>query len=321
MEEAGLRRAETLLLRATAEERAIVASPSVVDEVWARQSVWSQAANRMTTSIHRARTTILIFTVIGAALATVAAAVGSSNQRAGSVLAVASAVSVGLVPVLRPRATGTALQQWTRARSVAEALKSEVYLYLARSGRYAGSDRQTQLADTTDEVMRDAADLLPHTVGITPAQRDLPLVTDVVSYFPVRVESQIDGFYRPRARALQRRLTRFRRLEALLSLAGVVLAALAATFPRAGVGSWVAVVTTVTAAVATHVAAGRYDYQLVEYLRTANELSRIRRDADRSRSADDLDELVQRAERIISIQNEGWMAKLSSSPETEATSA
>jgi len=296
-----------------------VADLTVADEVWARQSEWSQAANRMKASIDRARTTILILTVGGAVLATAAAAVASSAPWAGSMLAMASAVSVGLVAVLRPRTTGPVLHRWTRARAVAEALKSEVYLYLARSGGFAGSDRHTRLAGTTDEVLRDAADLLPQTVGITAVRRELPAVTDAISYFPVRVDSQLNGFYRLRAHAIQQRLTLFRRLEVLLSLAGVVLAAFAAAYPQAGVGPWVAVVTTATAAVATHVAAGRYDYQLVEYLRTADELSRILRDATHATSTDVLDELVQRAERIISIQNQGWMAKLSRTPEAEAT--
>jgi hypothetical protein len=83
--------------------------------------------------------------------------------------------------------------------------------------------------------------------------------------------------------------------------------------------AWIAVVTTISAAVAAHVGAARYEYQLIEYLRTADELSQLRRDAAATTSAAELDQLVVRCERIISIQNEGWMAKLSAMPEQEST--
>jgi hypothetical protein len=70
-------------------------------------------------------------------------------------------------------------------------------------------------------------------------------------------------------------------------------------------------VTTVGAAITAHAAAARYDYLLVEYLRTAEELERLR---DRRGSASNLTDeaLVKKAENIISVQNQGWMAKLTS---------
>jgi hypothetical protein len=84
------------------------------------------------------------------------------------------------------------------------------------------------------------------------------------------------------------------------------------------VSAWIAVVTTLSGAVAAHVGAARYEYQLIEYLRTADELSRLRRDAAATTSATEVDQLIVQCERIISIQNEGWMAKLSSAPEEQA---
>jgi hypothetical protein len=86
---------------------------------------------------------------------------------------------------------------------------------------------------------------------------------------------------------------------------------------RHTLSAWIAVITTISAAVAAHVGATRYEYQLLEYLRTADELSRLRRDASATKSPTELDQHVVRCERIISIQNEGWMAKLSSTPDQE----
>jgi SMODS and SLOG-associating 2TM effector domain 1 len=126
-------------------------------------------------------------------------------------------------------------------------------------------------------------------------------------------------YYRPKARQLQRRLSQFRRVEVVLAIAGVLLGALAASVAKVGLGAWIAVVTTISASVAAHVGATRYEYQLIEYLRTADELSRLRRDAAAIAVPAELDQLVVQCERIISIQNEGWMAKLSSTPEEEST--
>jgi hypothetical protein len=84
----------------------------------------------------------------------------------------------------------------------------------------------------------------------------------------------------------------------------------------------VPVLTTVTAALTAHAAAARYEYLLVEYLRTAAELERLRSRRQSSaggsggRSAEAEDEFVEACERVISVQNEGWMAKLTSSDQS-----
>ncbi len=290
----------------------------LVRELWRQQSVWSQTANRMTAAIGRARGASLTLTVVSAVLGTAAGAVSGAQPAMGAGLAVAAAIGVGLLPVLRPRWSGSVVRDWTRARSVSEALKSEVYLYVAGAGDYRGEDRGARLALATDRVREQAADLLRHGAGIEPVDRGLPDVHDYQSYLAVRVGAQVDGYYRPKARHFQARLRQFRRLQVALSVVAVVLGALATRFTSWGLGSWLAVITTITAAVAAHVASARYEYQLIEYLRTADELSRLKRDATRTTSPTALDEIVIRCERIISIQNEGWMAKFSAIPDKDA---
>jgi hypothetical protein len=295
----------------------VAGKDGLVGELWQQQSVWSQTANRMKASIGRARSAALVLTVGGAVLATLATRLAATQAAASSVLAIMATVAVGLVPVLRPWCTGPVLRDWTRARSVSEALKSEIYLYLARAGDYRSEDRERRLWDSADRVQQQASDLLRYSVDIQPVRRALPEVHDYASYLQVRVEGQIDGYYRPRGRQLQQRLRQFRYAELALAVTGVVLGALAASLTEWGLSAWIAVVTTISAAVAAHVGATRYDYQLIEYLRTADELSRLRRNAAATTSPAALDQHVVRCERIISIQNEGWMAKLSSTPDQE----
>lgn len=272
----------------------------------------------MKNSIGRARAASLAITVVSAGLGTAAGAIAALPAEVGAALAVAAAIGVGLLPILRPRWSGSVLRDWTRARSVSEALKSEVYLYLARAGDYRGEDRGARLKEATDRVREQAADLLRHCAGLEPVRRGLPDVHDSQSYLAVRAVSQAEGYYRPKARQLQARLGQFRRLEVAISVVAVLLGALATRFSSWGFGPWIAVVTTITAAAAAHVAGARYEYQLIEYLRTADELSRLRRDASQTTSQAALDKLVLQCERVISIQNEGWMAKLSASPDKEA---
>lgn len=291
---------------------------ALITQLWRRQSIWSQTANRMKASIDRARSAGLMLTIGSAVLATLATQLPDRQRTVTAVLAITAAFFVGLVPVLRPRYSGRALRDWTRARSVSEALKSEVYLYLAEADEYRSNDRDRRLKVRTDKAQQEVQDLLQHTVDLEPVQRPLPDVRDYSSYLSVRVDGQVDGYYRPRARQLRTRLRQFRRVELLLAVIGVVLGALAATFAQWGLSAWIAVVTTISGAVAAHVGAARYEYQLIEYLRTADELNRLRHDAAAAMSRAEIDQLIVQCERIISIQNEGWMAKLSTVPEEQS---
>ena len=83
----------------------------------------------------------------------------------------AGAIAVGLVPVVRGRFGLRLVQDWTGARSTSEALKSEVFMYLAGTGRYRDADRDHQLQEQVETIQRDADDLLLHTAGLQPVAR------------------------------------------------------------------------------------------------------------------------------------------------------
>jgi hypothetical protein len=260
--------------------------------------------------VKRWRLVVLGLTIAGATLSALAVVAGLDTS-GGKVLAFASAVAVAIAALLRPRSSQQAVRDWTRARSASEALKTEVFLYLTRVGRYGDANPDQPFQDESDAVERAAGDLLRHASGIEPAPRPLPAVRDVDSYVRERVTSQIDGYYRPQAQEQQRMLDRVRFARLGLGVLGAVLAAAAGTWEVDSVAVWVPVVTTVTAAVAAHAAAERYEYLLVEYLRTAAELERLRDRRGRAGGPSD-EEFVRSCEHVISVQNEGWMAKLTS---------
>jgi SMODS and SLOG-associating 2TM effector domain 1/Transposase/Protein of unknown function (DUF4231) len=294
-------------------ENDVVASANFVEELWRVQSSWSQVANQMKKRIERTRTFALILVIAVALLGASAAALASSSATLSRVFAAAAALGAGLLPLLQASWSGKALRDWTTARSLAEALKSNIYLWLARAGAYGGDQDASLLRMTTDEIRASGADLLKHHLRITPQVRQLPDVYDARSYFAARVVGQVEGFYRPTANRLASRVVRLRRIQTFIALAGAGLGALAAGL-RLNLASWIAVVTTIGTALAVHVAATRYDYQTLEFLRTADRLSRLTEEADATSSASELDALILQAEEAILTENKGWMAKFTEGP-------
>jgi hypothetical protein len=275
---------------------------------WDRQSVWSQTAGGLKSEIQRARRLVLGLSIAGAVLAALAISIGVDTT-AGAVLSIAGAACILLVPIVRSRAGTDTIGAWTTVRSVSEALKSEVYLYLTRVGDYAGAGRDDALVHALDGIEQEAADLLRHGLHVQPATREPPAVHDLDSYVAARVTGQIDGYYLPQAATLERRVGQVRTTELVLAVAGAILAAIAGATGAAGAGVWAPVATTLTGAVGAHAAAERYEFLLVEYLRTASELGRLRRRLGPARALSD-EQFVRACERVISLQNAGWMAKL-----------
>jgi hypothetical protein len=96
-------------------------------------------------------------------------------------------------------------------------------------------------------------------------------------------------------------------LLAVVAVVAVVFAAVAASFDVAGLAAWVPVATTAGTSVVAYVAAARYDHQIIEYLRTAQQLDGLlgsRMDTPTGNAA-----FVDACEGVISIENQGWMAR------------
>ncbi|MGW2717233.1 DUF4231 domain-containing protein [Streptomyces sp. NPDC001492] len=280
--------------------------------VWDWQSVWSQAANDAKQQLGRARAVGLVLGIAAASLSTLGAQVMGWQSTLGRSLTLIAAVCAGLVPLAASRSGASALRDWTRLRSVSEALKSEVFICLAGVGDYRGPDAARQLLDRAERVVADAGDLAYRSRGLAPKQRSLPDVVDVDSYVAVRLVEQINGYYRPRAALMSRRCAIVRRCEVALAGLAAVLGAAGSVFGTDSAAVWVATVTTVTATVTAHAAAARYVYQELEFSRTAAELEGMlaRREAltEPGETRDD-DGFVDRCELVISAQNEAWMAR------------
>lgn len=280
----------------------------VVLWAWQRQSVWSQAADQLKAAGSRGRRLELILTVSGAALALAGTQVKDANVTGAMVLGALAAAVLAAAGLLRGRETIEQVRRWTRARSVAEAIKTEVFLYLTRVGEYAGL-RDEQLDREVQRFEQQAGDLHRFTMHLSAKERAIPAVFDLESYLEVRVrQGQIGGYYEKQNKKIREQFRLFKIAHVALALVAAGLAALAAIAP--GVAAWAAVATSAGGALAAHVARERFEFLSIEYSRTADELRRL---AERRTAADGRklspSDLIAECERVISVQNEAWMVK------------
>jgi SMODS and SLOG-associating 2TM effector domain 1/Protein of unknown function (DUF4231) len=297
--------------RSDVQRYGLVTAPELpaVEWAWRRQSTWSQTADNLKAGPNRQWRLRLALTVVAAALALAGSQIKAVSLPASIALAVTAALALAAVGLLRGRQNVEQARPWTRARSVSEAIKTEVFLYLTKSGSYDGPDHDQRLEAEVQRLEHEAGDLQRYTHGVQPRERPLPAVHDVDSYLDVRVrQSQLEGYYEPKADLLRQRLQVLKAVEVTLALAAGGLAAVAAVAP--GVAAWAAVVTTAAGATAAYVASQRYEFLWIEYSRTASELRRL---LDRRTAADGRPlsgpELVAECEQVISVQNQAWMAK------------
>ena len=295
-------------------------SDEVVAAIWRRRVAWSKAADQLKARIVYARGAALILNASGALLATLAATCFSSQPDVRTACAALGAVSLATATYLTTRLlTVDALRAWTRARSVSEAIKAEVYGFRAGAAPYRGQDATAQLQEKTSAVQAQAQDLEIHVASVDPGLVTPPPALSQDDYIATRVEGQIKGYYRKKALEYARRLKRLRSTEFGLGLAGTALGAIAAfqssqpAAQAAGVGlsAWVGVLTTLAAALAAHVAANRYDFLVMSYYGTARRLEDL---VNKWRSAADKGDaawsaFVKSCEEAISVENESWLAK------------
>ena len=289
----------------------MAAQSTTVSKVWHDQQQWSQTANRLKGSIGFWRSIALAFAILGAILATAATQAGLKSGL-GQGLSIASAAMLAVAPgIQKTKLSQHAIESWTRARSASEGLKAEIYLYLTATPPYDdAADRDVKLTKNANEIKEAVDDLAGDTLRSPGVDKDMPAVHDVDSYLDKRVQSQIDGYYRQKADESQGRLTLFRNIEFALGLAATLLSTIAAVTHVGGFSAWVAVVTTIAAAITSHIAAERYEHLVVSYMATARQLESITEVwlASDDKSAEAAAKLVRGCEDVISRENESWMA-------------
>jgi hypothetical protein len=294
----------------------------VLRDLWRQQRAWSRAADRAKAEVGRLRVASLLLVVTASGLGTAAPAIGALSDPAGRISGLVAGVALGLIPLVRHRLGISMYEVWSRLRSMSEALKVEVFMYLSGVDPYRDEDRAVTLLARSAEVLQRGDDLVLRLRRSDRKTRPLPPVVDVASYLDLRVEPQIAGYYLRKARQMARRARWVRIIQTGLALAAVSLGVVASAGPTA-VSPWIGVIGTISGAVIAHSAAARYGFLQLEYYRTAEHLNRlIRRYRHSLTHGPELDDwVVTECERVISYQNEAWMAELVTLRRDEAEAA
>ncbi|WP_043603883.1 MULTISPECIES: DUF4231 domain-containing protein [Protofrankia] len=292
-------------------------STAGVDSVIAAQRQWSVAAEKAKQRIRRGRQATLGLGVTGTLLVTAAAQVDGG---VGRVLAGLAAAALASAPIVAGFFAGpNHIRTWTQLRSVAEALKAEIYTCLAGVAPYHGppDERDRCLLDR-GEAIQQAADILPPAAlvsGSSPSWR-WPEIDSLDSYVTHRVDDQID-YYESQAAVAERRTAQFQGAGLVASLAATVLGALEAATGGAAVTAWAPAITMVGASVGSYAAASRYEDDARAYKQTARRLRFLR---DRWRlpapAGTFAAERAQRdaafvtdCEDAIAVENQAWTAR------------
>jgi hypothetical protein len=286
----------------------------VVDLVWSRHRQWSIAADTARARLDRRRLWNLALLVIGALAAALSAQTWPTPGVATAfALAAAIALAVaGLVQVHALNADQTA--RWTLARAASEALKAEIYRYLARVSPYAGPDRAQVLQAQLDVVQTRARDLVVDQQAVPPDGRPLPTLRSVEEYVAARAQGQAT-WHRDKGAVHARQGRRLRLWQLLATGAGAVLAAATGLVPSLRLPTWTAAATTIAAALGAHLAATQHQRIAAAYAATADQLERLIAFFDPATGTPvQQAQFVADVERVLAVQNEGWADLLSPRP-------
>jgi SMODS and SLOG-associating 2TM effector domain 1/Protein of unknown function (DUF4231) len=291
----------------------MVSTTQACTHAWARQRQWSVAANVGRDRIRRRRQLNLALLILGALSGAVAAVTiwPHAVTTTAATIAVLALTAAGAVQ--KRWLTGQELNRWATARAASEAVKSEVYRYLAEVGPYVGPDRDTALAKAVDDAQAPAQDLLVDLHTVTADDRPLPPVRDLNSYVEERAVAQAN-WHRDRIRQHQKAASRIRAAELAATAIAAVLSALTAA-SVINLAAWVSAATTIAAAFAAHLAATRHDRIAGSYAATAERLDRLLQRLPANPDPVASTAFVDAVEQVLTAQNEGW-GSLVSAPES-----
>jgi hypothetical protein len=278
----------------------------VLEQAWTRQRIWSLTANRLRRRIDSARRAALGLAIATAVLAVAAGQIQPSLPHGARALSFLAAVTAGWSGLIARRTELDRVEIWTQARSASEAIKSQVYQWLAGASTDAGEDGDAELASRIERIEAEVSAVEQETLGMASDGKPLPDVHDVESYITERVSQQIEGYYLPRAALYQQRVRRLTRASGALAALAVLLSALGSAFGWAGAAAWVPVVTTITTALAAHITGSRYEEQIVDYLSTARKLESLRLARRRGGQSDAA--FVEACESLMASENKAWQA-------------
>lgn len=288
---------------------------SVLDYVWDQYCGYAATSRGKKASLEKWQKLVLFSTISGAVLGVLSQNLGKYaiwSQCLGAFSGVLIALSAYFSKeFIKPEKE----RLWVQARSIAEALKSEVYLYVTGIHPYDKKGAAKELKEKANELEKKV-------VGFTAKdlkdkeKKEMPSNPMTIEcYIKERIEDQRDGFYIPRANKYEKYANRWNIVRWVLGAIGVILAVFNGIGISGYIGGWVAVIGTITVTVVAHISTNRYNYLMLSYRSAAQKLKRNLSEWGDKIITDQ--ELIKKCEETISSENKTWLLEWSKEQERE----
>jgi hypothetical protein len=291
---------------------------SALGVTWGKYNVFAATSRALKTETSVWRLRVLILSISGAILGSICqqstgwGLAGGKYSWMPTFFGILSAIALALAAYFGKEILNPGREHiWLRARSVAESLKAEAYLFSTKAGPYDKSDAVDLLFKRTEALLKSADNI--QTVIISDAEKIEGLIPEYISveqYIQMRVIDQIEGFYIPSAFKIAKIVKSGRQITIALGALAVFLGVLGASGWTA---AWVAVVTTIILAITVYLYAEPMNL-VISYQATARRLELLRARWQASgmddNSTDERNQFILNCEEAISIENSAWMAEL-----------
>lgn len=295
--------------------------PPGLEELWSNFKIWDKTAVRKANILRKWRVLILAFIIGGAFFGVLSSNFSNIGEPPFQLIAQIAAFISTILIALASYAGSEILtddleRHQIKARRAAETFKSEAYKYLFKVPPYDKNpdDNAFEIAEKFQTTI--TSDIMYEPIPPEQEKEDIPDPEITIGqYIYERLEDQIYNYFSPKINTLQKRYRRGKNFTLGFGIIGVILGALSSTgFSFASqTASWIAFVTSASAAIASFMASNGYHEQITLFQATASKLRRLR---GRGTQIDTNDKnaqirLVEEVEEELSRENLTWVKELS----------
>lgn len=280
--------------------------------LWTRFRKWDITSDRLKATNDGWKQRVILLTLAGTALGALAPFAGSAGGSPwpARVMGVLGTLCLALATYFAKELLDSQhAERRARARTAAEAFKSEACRYLVQAPPYNGPDRSSHVVARLPVLEAITKSQVPDAVPDAVAKAAMPTGTwSITDYVEQRLEDQI-SWYRKRAGDHGRSMKKGRAVT--LTLGGLAVLLSAATSAAAQDGTLPAallgVVTTAGGAIGAYLQASHFEAIALRYSATADALERLR--VELKMPSSDTQQLITDAEALMQAEHATWLTE------------
>lgn len=295
---------------------------SAEELAWKRYRVWAKTARTLKATHERSYLWVSVLSLLGAIAGIIAQHVSPEGSTPDALkldqwVAGMSALLMAASTYLATQLMGIEREtRFIKARGIAEAIKSQLYLFWMGVEPYQKSvarpaTPEQRLLEKVKELEKVGAsqereELTTAELNASPAKA----TRTIEEYITLRIAEQTNKFYKPKTMAHLEKVRRYRAAQIALGLIGTLIGVLGTTESRAQTVAWVAVVSTATMGLTGFATAGRHQYLVSTYQATAERLEYLLGVWSSSKQTlEDARKLVLDTEATLREENYAWVAQ------------